>query len=200
VTEVSLSVPLRLRVARVLTEALAPLVVLLTVLLVTGVATAGWPRGLLLGGVGGAVGAGIPLTVLVAGLRTGRYGDRHVTQREERPLLMVIGLISVLSGIGSMAILGAPRDLLIVMGALLIGVVITLVITLVWKVSAHAACAAGSAVVLVNLFGPALLSAAVPVAAVGWSRVALGDHTRAQVIAGTALGVAVVTGTLIATG
>ncbi|MDQ1295223.1 MAG: hypothetical protein QG608_3108 [Actinomycetota bacterium] len=199
-TEASLSVPLRLRVARVLTEVLAPLVVLMTVLLVAGVATAGWPRGLLLGSVGGAVGAGIPLTVLVAGLRTGRYGDRHVTRREERPLLMVIGLISVLTGIGSMAFLGAPRDLLIVMGALLLGVVITLVITLVWKVSAHAACAAGSAVILVNLFGPALLSAAVPVAAVGWSRVALGDHTRAQVIVGTALGVAVVTGTLIATG
>lgn len=183
-----------------LTELLAPLVVLLTLLLISGVATAGWPRGLLLGVVGGAVCAGMPLAFLVAGLRSGRYGDRHVTRREERPLLMVIGLVSVLSGSGSMALLGAPRDLLVVMAALLLGVVITLVITLVWKVSAHAACAAGSAVVLVDLFGPALLSAAVPVAAVGWSRVVLGDHTRAQVIAGTVLGTAVVTGTLIATG
>jgi membrane-associated phospholipid phosphatase len=48
--------------------------------------------------------------------------------------------------------------------------------------------AAASAVVLVLVFGPALLATALVVAAVGWSRVRLRDHTVAQVLAGAAIG------------
>ncbi|WP_432969111.1 phosphatase PAP2 family protein [Dactylosporangium sp. CA-233914] len=43
--------------------------------------------------------------------------------------------------------------------------------------------------VLAVAFGPALLATAVLVAAVGRSRVRLRDHTPAQVVAGTILGV-----------
>jgi hypothetical protein len=50
-----------------------------------------------------------------------------------------------------------------------------------WKLSAHTAISAGSVSVLVMVFGPALLAGAIMVALIGWSRVALGDHTQGHV-------------------
>lgn len=38
------------------------------------------------------------------------------------------------------------------------------------------------------MFGPALLAGAIIVALIGWSRVALGDHTASQVLVGTVVG------------
>ena len=59
-----------------------------------------------------------------------------------------------------------------------------------WKVSIHCAVAAGSVTMLTLLFGPSLIPAYLLVALTAWSRVALKDHTTAQVIAGSLLGVA----------
>jgi membrane-associated phospholipid phosphatase len=47
-------------------------------------------------------------------------------------------------------------------------------------------------VVLVLAFGPVLLATGIVVAAVGWSRVRLGDHTMWQVVAGTVIGAVIV--------
>jgi membrane-associated phospholipid phosphatase len=62
------------------------------------------------------------------------------------------------------------------------------VITLWWKISVHAAIAAGAATVLLLVFGPALLVVWPLVALIAWSRVQVGDHTPAQTLAGAALG------------
>jgi membrane-associated phospholipid phosphatase len=74
---------------------------------------------------------------------------------------------------------------------MLAGLVASTLVTLVWKVSFHAAVVAGAAVVLVAVFGPALAVLAPLVALVGWSRVASGDHSPAQVVVGVLLGAAV---------
>ena len=55
----------------------------------------------------------------------------------------------------------------------------------------HAAIAAGAATVLLLVFGPALLVVWPLVALIAWSRVQVGDHTPAQVLAGVALGIVV---------
>ena len=65
------------------------------------------------------------------------------------------------------------------------------VITLWWKISVHAAIAAGAATVLTLVFGTALLAAWPLVAVIAWSRVQVGDHTTGQILAGIALGVVV---------
>ena len=62
------------------------------------------------------------------------------------------------------------------------------VVTLVWKLSIHAAVVAGAVTILVQVFGLPLLVLAPLVALVCWSRVALRDHTPAQTVAGAALG------------
>jgi membrane-associated phospholipid phosphatase len=65
------------------------------------------------------------------------------------------------------------------------------VVTLWWKTSVHAAVAAGAGTVLPLVFGPALLAVWPLVALIAWSRVQVGDHTPAQVLAGIALGIVV---------
>jgi len=72
-----------------------------------------------------------------------------------------------------------------------VGVACGWVITLWWKISVHAAIAAGAATVLLLVFGLALLVVWLLVALIAWSRVQVGDHTPAQVLAGIALGIVV---------
>ena len=55
--------------------------------------------------------------------------------------------------------------------------------------------AAGAATALPLVFGQALLAAWPLVAVIAWSRIQVGDHTPAQVLAGVALGI-VVTATI----
>jgi membrane-associated phospholipid phosphatase len=63
-------------------------------------------------------------------------------------------------------------------------------ITTVWKISIHCAVASGSVTILTLLFGPWLIPAYLLVALTGWSRVVVKDHSTAQVIAGSLLGLA----------
>jgi membrane-associated phospholipid phosphatase len=68
------------------------------------------------------------------------------------------------------------------------GVTVALAVTIFWKISIHTACAAGTVAILVIEFGPALWVTFPVVAAVAWARVALRDHTPAQVTAGALVG------------
>lgn len=61
-------------------------------------------------------------------------------------------------------------------------------ITLVWKISVHVGVVAGIIAVFTLLFGWQALVLAPLVALVAWARVALGDHTPAQTVAGGLLG------------
>ncbi len=90
----------------------------------------------------------------------------------------------------ALALLGAPRDLLALIACMVAALVVATPITLLarWKISIHALVAAGVAVTFSVVFGALLLPAWLLAAAVCWSRVRLGDHTTAQVIAGAVVG------------
>jgi hypothetical protein len=60
----------------------------------------------------------------------------------------------------------------------------------VWKISIHCSVASGSVVILALTYGPLVLCGYALVALLGWSRVALQDHTIAQAAGGTVLGAA----------
>jgi membrane-associated phospholipid phosphatase len=70
---------------------------------------------------------------------------------------------------------------------------VSLLVTLVWKVSIHTAVVAGSEAILVLVFGPWLFALTPVVLLVAWARLQLGQHTVAQVTAGIALGAVVAT-------
>lgn len=178
------------RAARVLTEVFAPAVLAAAMPVVIALhasdsvaAGAGW--GLLVV----VFTAAIPYGVIWLGVRRGQLTDHHIGERGQRRKPLMLGVASVLVGLTVLTVAGAPRELVVMTLVMLLLLLAVGVINLAWKLSAHAAVAAGSAAVLVIVFGPVLLIAVPVVAAVGWSRVELRDHTTAQVLAGAAGGV-----------
>ncbi|SCG15921.1 hypothetical protein GA0070610_2173 [Micromonospora echinofusca] len=175
--------------ARAVTEAFAPALLAALMPVVVGLHSAS-PVGVGLAWalVGSLFCSIIPNSLIWWGVRRGRLTDHHIRRREQRRRPLAYGLLSVLVGLAVMIGFGAPRPVLamvVVMFAL--GLAVT-VVNLAWKLSIHAAVAAGAAAVLVIEFGPALLASAPVVALVGWSRVRLRDHTVGQVAAGTVVG------------
>lgn len=121
-------------------------------------------------------------------LRAGRVSDIHMNRREERfaPMLVMIGgtVVSLLLLVWGRA----PLVFLALAAAQLAQSLIFYVITLRWKISAHAASAAAAAVLAWQLFAPPLLALLSLTLLVCWARLALRRHTPRQVIAGAALG------------
>ena len=130
----------------------------------------------------------LPTLFISYGVRRGRWSDRNVGAR--RPRLVVLAFItsSVATGLVVMVVFGAPRLLTGYLAFMLGSVAALAGITFVWKISIHCAVASGSVAILALSFGPLVLPSYVLVALLGWSRVALKDHTVAQVVAGSVLG------------
>jgi membrane-associated phospholipid phosphatase len=130
----------------------------------------------------------LPRVFLSYGVRRGLWSDRTVGAR--RPRLIVLGFItgSVAVGLILLVVLGAPRLLTGYLAFMLGSVAVLAAITVGWKISIHCAVASGSVAILALSFGPLVLLGYVLVALLCWSRVALGDHTVGQVIAGSVLG------------
>jgi hypothetical protein len=177
------------RVARVLTEVFAPAVLAAAMPLILAVHAAdsvatgiGW------GLLAALFSSAIPYGIIWLGVRRGSLTDHHIGVRQQRRGPALLGLASVLLGLAVLLVAGAPR--LLVLAAVLMFVVLLVVaaVNQVWKLSAHAAAAAGAATALIVVFGPVLLATALVVVAVAWSRVRLGDHTTGQVLAGAGVG------------
>ena len=178
--------------ARVVTELTAPAPVLVALLLTVGGASGrtlatglGW-------GLLAAVFFSIaPFAGILWGVVQGRLSDHHVSQRAQRPVVIVLSLASFVAGFLVMHAGGAPRPLIAVMAALLAAAVVSLLVTLVWKMSMHMAVAGCAAALLPSILGPGALLIWPALVVVGWSRVHLRDHTPAQTVAGALAGAAV---------
>jgi len=152
----------------------------------------GWHSGHLTGIAWGVFGiafaAVIPLAIIKRGVRAGRWTDRHLGVRTQRLTVMAAIITSVTAAVLAMIALGAPRAMLALIAAMLVTLIALMAITTRWKISVHTAVSSGAVAMLALTYGPLLLPAYALVALVGWSRIALRDHTTAQVIAGAALG------------
>jgi membrane-associated phospholipid phosphatase len=181
------------RVARLLTEVLSPAVLVAMVLLVVAWSSAeSAGQALAMGGTAAAAASFIPITFILAGVRRGHWSDWHVTVREHRRLPLLVCLGSTALGAAGLALIGAPRDLLALIACMAAALLVAAPITLLlrFKISIHGLVAAGVAVTFVVMYGAALLVTWPIAAAVCWSRVRLGDHSSAQVLAGAAVGAA----------
>ena len=132
----------------------------------------------------------LPTLFITRGVRRGRWNDRNVGTRRARLVVLSFIITSVAAGLVLLVALGAPPELTGYIGCMLLSVAALTAITTAWKISIHCAVAAGSVTILTLLFGPWLSPAYVLVALTAWSRVVVKDHTAAQVIAGSLLGVA----------
>jgi hypothetical protein len=184
--------PARPRLARLVTEILAPAPTAAALLLIVAWESAPTAAEAVCWGLLAALLASvIPFLYIVRGVRRGRLTDHHVGVRQQRPLPLLIGLVSMLAGATLLALWGAPRDLVALVAAIAVGMALSLLVTLAWKLSIHTTVAAGALMVLVLVFGPWLLVLAPLVALLCWARVAIGDHTPAQSVAGVGLGASV---------
>ena len=183
----------RRRLARIVTEVFAPAPVSLVVLVSVTLHSARSPaEALRFGAIAVVFATLIPFAYLVQGVRRRQLTDIHVRRREQRTLPLLVGIGSAVVLFGLLLWLGAPRDLIALIGAMVLGLAVSLLVTLFWKISVHAGSVAGALAVLAVVFGPGLLLLAPLLGLVAWARVELGDHTVAQVTGGAAVGAGVV--------
>jgi membrane-associated phospholipid phosphatase len=183
------------RLARAVANVLSPPVATVGILVLVGSQTGNGVSIWRWAALFSVVGLLPPLAYVAWLVRRGKVTDIHLPKREERTRPYVATLGSSGAALMGLNGLGAP-SLLVLAGAS--GWVLTALlfaITLRWKISTHCAAAAALAALAIGVRGaPALpLFAIVPM--VAWSRVRLGRHDRAQVLAGAFVG-AVVTATV----
>jgi hypothetical protein len=130
----------------------------------------------------------LPTLFITYGVRRGRWSDRTVGARRPRLVVLAFIIASVATGLILLLVLGAPRLLTGYLAFMLASVAVLAAITTIWKISIHCAVASGSVAILALSFGPLVLPAYALVGLLGWSRVALRDHTVAQALAGAVLG------------
>ena len=184
------------RLARIVSEVLAPAVLVAALLL-----TIGWHAGETPGvsrwwGLPGAVFAAvIPLGYVLIGVRRGRLTDHHIPERADRRVPLLFGTASLAVGLLLLLALGAPREVVALLAAGGAGLAVFAVVTHWWKMSIHAGVAAGTVTALTVVFGVVALVGVPFVVLGGWARVRLTAHTPAQVVVGAVAG-ALIAGTI----
>lgn len=177
-------------VADLVGEVCSPTVVLPALMLVVSLRSAPVLAALGWFALAALFGVGIPRLVLVVLVRRGLAADRHLVQREQRTVPLLVAAGSLVVGLALLGWLGAPRPLLMCQLVGLAGLVTMTVISGWFKVSMHAASAMFVVGTLGVLFGPWALLALPMVGVVGWARLRAGRHSLAQVLAGLGVGAA----------
>jgi membrane-associated phospholipid phosphatase len=190
--ELARPLPRRLRVARLVGEVLSPPPILVVLALVVAWDSSPTPAmAVVWGGIAAVSASVLPYAIILRGVRRGRLSDKNISLREQRIRFAAVVIASILTGLAVLAAFDAPAEMVALQASIAVGVACGWVLTLWWKLSVHAAIAAGAATVLLLVFGLALLVVWPLVALIAWSRVQVGDHTPAQVLAGIALGIVV---------
>ena len=130
---------------------------------------------------------GVPYLILFRAMRTGRADDRQVVRRSQRPALMLAALACVAVALTVLALLGAPRQLIVVIVAMAGGLAALTLVTLRWKASMHMAVAAG-AVAIAGIETPLGWTTALLLPLIGWARWRDGRHSVGQLIGGAVIG------------
>ena len=184
----------RNRTARWLTEVFQPPVVVTLQLLVSPVIEARFPGTIGYGALAALFVCVLPLFVLLGLVRLGKVADYHVSDRKQRAPVLLMALGSVVAGLMVLQAVGAPRSVMVMVLAIVAGIIVLAAVSPFWKISGHAAAVSSAAVIFVLMLGPAWLPLLLLIPAVGWSRVVLRAHTRAQVVAGSLFGGLVMAG------
>lgn len=127
--------------------------------------------------------AGIPLVLLVWGIKTGRIKNWDLTERRERIVPIIIEVILTVIA-GALVVIWGNSFLESVMVMLLGWMVGFLLITLVWKISGHVAANTLAVGLTLSWLGGRSWALLLLIPLVAWARVKRGDHTAAQAAAG----------------
>ena len=182
------SIRVKNRVARAITEALQPPITVALLLLLSPAMEPGFPGTVWFGAVAVLFVCVLPLAAVVVLVRMGKVTDRHVSDRKQRFPVLAMSVVSLLAGLGVLLAINAPYSVIVVVLAIVGGVVVLAIISLFWKISGHAGAIALTTVITVLILGTPWIPLLLLIPAVGWSRVVLRAHTVAQVVAGALVG------------
>ena len=130
-----------------------------------------------------------PFAYILIGVRLGKLSDVDVSRRSERVGPFVFGLLSICLGWFVLVLVHGPTPLVSTVIVTAISGLITMIITLWWKISLHAGTLGAAATILTIFYGAVMLPAFALLVLVSWSRVVLHRHTVAQVVAGSLLSI-----------
>jgi membrane-associated phospholipid phosphatase len=117
-------------------------------------------------------------------VRRNRLEGVFVQARRQRSTIYLLAIVCIGVSIAVLYWLGAPAVLIAAFLAGFLAMTIYMLINLRWKISVHTGFIATAAALLLILYGVPALAGIPLLFLVGWSRVALGKHSTAQVIAG----------------
>ncbi|WP_354643708.1 hypothetical protein [Kitasatospora camelliae] len=175
------------RLARRLTDGADPKNVIILLCLALGCGLYGW-RGLGWALIALTFAAVLPILYIVKIAEGGSWAGRHVTDRQRRLSVLPVISGSVAVGVLLQFATDAPGPMVALTAAMWCTITAVLPITRFWQISVHTAVLSGGLVMLAVTYGPWWLTGFAGVAVLGWSRVALREHTPWQTAAGAALG------------
>lgn len=114
--------------------------------------------------------------------------DGDIAKREDRYVVLVIGIVFYVAGTLLLWLYGAPDVIMALMVAYALCTFAVLLITFRWKISLHAMGLVGPSMALAYAFGPAGLLLLLLLPPVAWCRYVLRKHTPAQLVGGASLG------------
>lgn len=124
------------------------------------------------------------------GVILGIFSDMDVSKREERPLLFAfMGIVTILYLISLIAF-NAPKVLLIVVFALILGLLLIAIVNNKIKVSLHVATVSSFISFIAIVYGGIFLFAFLIIPIIAWSRVKIKRHTLLEAVTGGILGIA----------
>jgi membrane-associated phospholipid phosphatase len=135
-------------------------------------------------GILAAVSIAPVLLIAVYEVKKGKLDSIFSSLREQRTEMYLLALAVTAVDYGVMRFLGAPPLMLTGIATGVVATVIFMLINLRWKISIHAASGTGMVAAMVMMYGWVSVIGLVAVAAVGWSRVVLREHTVLQVTVG----------------
>ena len=125
--------------------------------------------------------------VLFMGRRS-RVGDFWISTRAERLIPAIFLLAAFVALLGALALLGAPKDLLLLTLSIGLASAAVALLTLLFKASAHCTVAGHAAAAGLLLLGPLGWIFAITLPLVIWARVAPGAHTFPETLVGATVG------------
>ena len=176
-----------LSLARALTDVFNPFAIF-TVLYILAAFAEATPPGALLYVVLELLAAAAVAGYVLLMRRRARVGDFWISARAERLTPAVFLLAAFVGLLGALALLDAPKDLLLLVLSMGLASATVAFITLFWKASAHCTVAGHAAAAGLVLLGPLGLIFTLALPLVLWARIALGAHTAPEALAGAAVG------------
>lgn len=130
----------------------------------------------------------LPGTILFHLRRTGHIDQLYPNDRKQRGRLLLLGVTCYFLGSMVLLLLSAPTLMVGAGCAFCCNTLLVWLINRKWKISIHAAGVGGGLLILLLAGGTGLWSLAPALPLLAWSRLRLGSHTPAQVMAGASLG------------